>query len=298
LVTVVTPSFNQGRFIRATIESVLAQDYAHLQYLVMDGGSTDETLDILKSYGSRFEWVSESDRGQAHAINKGWQRGKGEVLAWLNSDDVWLPGAVSRAVRYLVEHPACGMVHGEADFVDEEGRVVRRYPTYPFSAERIREECTVCQPTAFIRRTALDRVGYLNESLHYCMDHEYWIRLSRSFAIGSLPDRLAQSRWHASCKTVKSRVASQREVLDMLHKQYGCVRLRPLGFASREFVEKAVSMAVPLRRFVILFGTCVQFLREMWRYNRHCGLSEMFGWPRELWIGMQRWWRRPASLSS
>src|SRR2546422_10203685 len=99
LVTVVTPSYNQGRFIRETIESVLSQDYPHIEYMVIDGGSTDETLSILNSYEHRFFWVSEPDRGQAHAINKGWQRAKGDVLAWLNSDDIYLPGAIAKAVE-------------------------------------------------------------------------------------------------------------------------------------------------------------------------------------------------------
>ena len=129
LVTVVTPSFNQGRFIRETIESVLSQDYPNLEYMVIDGGSTDDTLSILKSYQDRFAWVSEPDRGQAHAINKGWRCAKGEILAWLNSDDIYQPGAIRTAVEYFIHNQQVGMVYGEAYHVDESGQPIDRYPT-------------------------------------------------------------------------------------------------------------------------------------------------------------------------
>src|SRR5262249_45140624 len=132
LVSIVTPSFNQGRFIRETIESVLLQDYPNLEYMVIDGGSTDETVSILERYRDRFFWVSEPDRGQAHAINKGWKRAKGDILAWLNSDDMYLPGAISNAARYLVDHPEIGLVYGDGYHVAEDGRMLSLYPTERF----------------------------------------------------------------------------------------------------------------------------------------------------------------------
>ena len=107
-VSIVTPSFNQGRFIRETIESVLSQDYPAIEYMVIDGGSTDETVSILKSYGNRIFWISEPDSGQSDAINKGWKRATGEILTWLNSDDVYLPGAIAKAADYLQRHPNVG----------------------------------------------------------------------------------------------------------------------------------------------------------------------------------------------
>ena len=113
-VSIVTPSFNQGRFIRETIESVLSQDYPAIEYMVIDGGSTDETVSILKSYGNRIFWISEPDSGQSDAINKGWKRATGEILTWLNSDDVYLPGAIAKAADYLQRHPNVGVVYGDA----------------------------------------------------------------------------------------------------------------------------------------------------------------------------------------
>ncbi len=140
LVTVVTPSFNQARFIRQTIESVLTQSYPRIEYLVMDGGSTDETRAILESYGDRLAWVSAPDRGQTDAINKGWRRARGTIVAYLNSDDTYLPGAVEKAVAGLCAYPEAGALYGEGYHVDEAGRVIDRYPTEPFDMSERR--CT------------------------------------------------------------------------------------------------------------------------------------------------------------
>jgi len=184
LVSIVTPSYNQGRFIRETIESVLSQDYPHTEYMVIDGGSTDTTVAVLRGYGQRFFWTSEPDRGQAHAVNKGWMMARGEVWGWLNSDDLYLPGAVGNAVDYLVSHPDVGMVYGEAYHVSEEGIIIERYPTEPFDASRLGDTCYICQPTVFIRRTVVEDVGFLDESLNYCIDYDLWIRIAKRYRIG------------------------------------------------------------------------------------------------------------------
>ncbi|MFO0964057.1 MAG: glycosyltransferase family 2 protein [Gemmataceae bacterium] len=128
LVSIVTPSFNQGRFIRRTIDSVLSQDYPRIEYVVIDGGSTDETIDVLRSYGSRLEWVSEKDRGQSHAINKGLSRTKGAIVAYLNSDDTLAPGAVATAARHFQEHPDWDLIYGEGEYIDEEDKALGLYP--------------------------------------------------------------------------------------------------------------------------------------------------------------------------
>src|SRR5436190_2267527 len=134
LVTVVTPSYNQGRFIRATIESVLSQDYPHIEYIVMDGGSSDETAAVVSEYGTRLQWISERDRGQSHAINKGFRLARGEIVSWLNSDDVILPGAVAHAVRAFERNPLLGAVYGEGYQIDIDGNVKHRFfATEPFN---------------------------------------------------------------------------------------------------------------------------------------------------------------------
>ena len=223
LVTVVTPSFNQARFIRQTIESVLMQSYPRLEYLVMDGGSTDETRAILESYGDRLAWVSEPDRGQTDAINKGWRRARGTIVAYLNSDDTYLPGAIEKAVAGLGAHPEAGAVYGEGYHVDEVGRVIDRYPTEPFDMSRLAATCFICQPTVFVRRDIVERLGYLDGSLGYCMDYDLWIRLARIARFVYLPEYLATTRLHADAKTLAQRASVHEEILRTVHRHFGRV---------------------------------------------------------------------------
>jgi glycosyltransferase involved in cell wall biosynthesis len=223
LVTVVTPSFNQGRFIRETIESVLTQSYPRIEYLVMDGGSTDETVEILKSYGDRLEWVSEPDRGQTDAINKGWRRARGTIVAYLNSDDTYLPGAVEKAVACLLAHADAGAVYGEGYHIDEDGRMLDRYPTEAFDMARLAETCFICQPTVFLRRDVVERLGHLDASLRYCMDYDLWIRLAHVSRFVHLPEYLANTRLHADAKTLDQRVPVHAEILRTVHRHFGRV---------------------------------------------------------------------------
>jgi len=223
LVSIVTPSFNQGRFIRETIESVLSQGYPNIEYLVMDGGSTDSTVKILQVYGDRLSWVSEPDLGQAHAINKGWRRARGAILAYLNSDDTYLPDAVERAVACLEEHPEAGGVYGEGYHVEESGAILERYPTEPFSMARLEETCFICQPTVFLRRETVERVGYLDESLQYCMDYDFWIRIARVARFVHSSHYLANTRLHADTKTVGQAARAHAEILGMIRRNFGRV---------------------------------------------------------------------------
>lgn len=219
--TVVTPSFNQGRFIRQTIESVLTQDYPQVEYVVMDGGSTDGTVSILESYGDRLTWVSGPDGGQASAINTAWRRARGEILAYLNSDDTYRPGAIAAAVAALRAHPEAGAVYGEGYHVDETGRVIERYPTEPFDLARLRMTCFICQPTVFLRRHVVERLGYLDESRRYCMDYDLWIRLARASRFVHVPQYLANTRVHSAAKTVEHRLPVHAEILDTVHHHFG-----------------------------------------------------------------------------
>jgi len=223
LVTIVTPSLNQGRFIRDTIESVLSQSYPSIEYSVMDGGSTDETRSILAEYAGRLKWISEPDRGQANAINKGWHQAHGTILAYLNSDDTYLPHAVERAVASLLEHPEAAGVYGEGNHTDEAGRVLERYPTEPFSLERLAQTCFICQPTVFLRRETVERVGYLDESLRYSMDYDLWIRIARVAPLLYVPEHWATTRLHADTKTLGQRVAAHAEILKTVYRHFGQV---------------------------------------------------------------------------
>jgi glycosyltransferase involved in cell wall biosynthesis len=222
LVSIVTPSYNQGRFLRRTIESVLQQDYPELEYIVIDGGSTDESVAVLRSYGQRFTWVSERDGGQADAINKGLARARGAILAYLNSDDVLRAGAVSAVVRHFEQQPDWDLVYGNADFIDVDDRVLGPYPTAPYSFARLLEDCCICQPAAFWRRRIAERVGPFDAELHYALDYDYWMRLDRAGGrLVHVPEVLAASRQYPETKTQSCRLDVYREILATCLKHAG-----------------------------------------------------------------------------
>ena len=228
LVSIVTPSFNQGRFLEATIRSVLEQDYAPLEYILIDGGSTDESLSIIQAYAPRLShWVSEADRGQSQAINKGLKLAHGEILGWLNSDDMLAPGAVSRAVAVFTHEPQVDVVYGRLERIDEDGHQIPT-PILPkdrleFSAQHVLGECVVNQPGSFWRRAIMERAGVLDEGLQYAMDYEYWSRLALHGArFRHLPQVAASFRLSANSKTVAhaaEHAGEQLRVLELISSQ-------------------------------------------------------------------------------
>ena len=203
LVTVVTPSLNQGRWIGETIESVLGQRYPALEYIVLDGGSRDTTLDVLRGYGERLTWSSGPDGGQSAAINKGFRAARGEIVAWLNADDTYLPGAISAAVEHFMNHPDCAMVYGEGYRIDEDGALIGRFPaTEPFNLWKLAHLSDyILQQTVFMRRQAVEAVGYVDETLHWAMDWDLWVKIGKRFRIDYMPVYLANLREHRSAKT-------------------------------------------------------------------------------------------------
>jgi hypothetical protein len=204
LVSIVTPSFNQGRYLEDSLRSVLWQDYPNLEYLVIDGGSTDGSVDIIRRYADRLSyWISEPDDGQADAINKGLRRAKGEIIAWLNSDDLYyLPETISHAVRCLQAHPQAPMVYGDGVLVGSDGTLLDWHRYRSYSLLDLLSFRVLLQPTAFMRRTAVAQAGWLREARHMVFDHELWIRLA---AIGSpvhVNEFWAVERTHEQAKTV------------------------------------------------------------------------------------------------
>ena len=224
LVSIVTPSFNQARFLRRTIESVLAQDHPRIEYIVRDGGSTDGSRDILASYGDRLRWVSEPDGGQSAAINRGFETASGEIRGYLNSDDVLVPGALSAVVAHFAGAASCDLVYGDGEYIDADDRVIGCCPTGAHSLARLAEENFICQPAAFWRATLAREVGPFNEALHYAMDYEYWLRIARAGGrMEHLPRTLAATRLHAEAKTVAERNQALREIFAVCDAQVGRV---------------------------------------------------------------------------
>jgi glycosyltransferase involved in cell wall biosynthesis len=207
LVSVVTPAYNQAAFIRDTIESVLAQDYTPVEYLVIDDGSTDDTRQVLASYGDRVRWRSHPNQGQTATINSGWAEATGEVVTWLNSDDTFLPGAIRRAVAYLDEHPQTGIVFGDTLFTDAAGKALGpSRPVVAFDYERFVVDCEnpIAQPSAFVRRDVVRDVGLLDPHYRYFMDWDFWLRAGLRHRIDHIPELLSTYRLHAESKTVAS----------------------------------------------------------------------------------------------
>jgi glycosyltransferase involved in cell wall biosynthesis len=265
LVSIVTPSYNQGRFLRRTVESILRQSYPHIDYCVMDGGSTDESVAILKSYGNRFPWVSEPDRGQTHAINKGFARARGEIRAYLNSDDVLLPDAVAKAVAHFLRRPECDLVYGRADYIDEHDQVTGTYNTAEYSFPRLMMDCCICQPAAFWRRRIADKIGPFDERLNYVMDYDYWLRIDRAGGcLEHIHDKLACSRRYPETKTLSGRYKIYREIFRVCKQHGGYVDIGFChGFWHHLCWERAGSLPSRLR-WLPRFQTGMAHLHHKW----------------------------------
>ena len=238
LVSIVTPSFNHARFIEATMQSVLTQDYPRIEYMIVDGGSNDGTVDVIKKYeiesssllldsrqldvGSQKHsiawWVSEKDKGQTDAINKGFAKATGEILAWLNSDDTYEPGAVSAAVKYLQENPDVGMVYGDCNFINEHGDVIGKFNAAQTDYRLLRQGYVhIPQQTMFFRRELWEQVGPLDPSFYFAMDYDLWTRIASRSDIKFVPQTWANFRLHTSGKTI---IADDRCWPEMIRVHY------------------------------------------------------------------------------
>lgn len=256
LVSIVTPSFNQAAFLERTMRSVLEQDYPRVEYLVIDGGSIDGSLDIIRRYEDRLSyWISEPDLGQTDAINKGFALARGDIFAWLNSDDTYRPGAVSAAVRYLQDHPEVGMVYGAAYYIDAEDRIVARYPAAQTDYKGLRRgRTTIPQQAMFFRARLWRMVGPLDPTFYYAMDYDLWVRIAAVTPIAFCPEPWANFRLHGSSKSLTAAYRCWPEMMRVHFRDGGSVF--SVLFA-KYLVRRVVEPIMPLR-----------LKYRMWRYRK------------------------------
>jgi glycosyltransferase involved in cell wall biosynthesis/GT2 family glycosyltransferase len=282
LVTVITPSFNQGKYIEETILSVLNQEYPNIEYIVMDGGSTDGTVDILKKFSNRITWFSEKDKGQTDAINKGFRLAKGDILAYLNSDDTYLPGAIDRAVRYLtIENPDAKFVYGEGYHISAEGKIIERYPTESFNYRRLAETCFICQPTTFWKREVIEKIGFFDENLHYAMDYDYWIRIAKQYGtLWSISEYLANSRFYMETKTMSKRLEAHAEILKVVRNHYGRGNVPSTWIYAYAgiYMDRLVSRETKIKNLLFILGMTIIAGLKFLKYNHFIPLSEFKRW--------------------
>ena len=217
LVSIVTPSFNQARYLEDTIRSVLDQDHLNLEYIIVDGASTDGSIDIIRKYQDKLAWwVSEKDSGQAEAINKGLARARGEIVAWLNSDDTYLPGAISAAVRAFEENQDVVLVYGNMLAVNENGDITNVLKYRQMSLADLLCFQIIGQPAVFFRRAALEKAGKLDATYHFFLDHHLWLRIALQGRILHVDETWAAARYHAEAKNRARAVEFGREAFRIL----------------------------------------------------------------------------------
>lgn len=294
LVSIVTPSYNMAQYLPEALDSVLSQDYANIELIVMDGGSTDETAEVLKQYEHRIRYVIAKDEGPSDAIHRGFLQASGSIYSWLNADDRLLPGAVRAAAEYLAAHPTTDVVYGEANWIDEAGAPIGRYPTVPFDPKLLAQECFICQPTAFMRSSAYRRCG-LDPSVKWSFDYDLWIRMAKQgFCFDLLPRHQALSRMHRGAITFHERENVLRDSMRLLQRHYGYVPFRWVyGYAAYR-IDRRDQFFEPLQ---YSFGRYLASLPLGFRYNPTHGLHFLGEWLTMGGKGLARqarqFWNRP-----
>ena len=201
LVSIITPSYNQAKYLEQTIQSVLSQNYSHIEYIVMDGGSNDESVEIIKKYQDKLSyWISEKDSGQADAINKGFAKANGDIIAWLNSDDYYLPNTLNQVVKTFEENPEVVLIYGNMLAVDENGKTFNALNYKQLTLEDLLCFQIIGQPAVFFRRSALQKINGLNLTFHFLLDHLFWIQIAQYGKILHVNQTWSAARYHAEAK--------------------------------------------------------------------------------------------------
>lgn len=221
--SLVVPNLNMGSFLGEALESILVQNYPALDLVVRDGGSTDGSASVAASFGSRVRWISQPDGGPAEALRNGFAEAAGEVLGWLNADDLLEPGSLDALTRALDEHPAAAAAFGEADFIGLDGVRTGSYPVRPGAREELDRNCFICQPACLFRASAYRAAGGLDPRWNCSFDYDLWIRLARRGPFVYVPLLCARQRMHAGAKTLRQRRQVFQEGIALLRRHFGYV---------------------------------------------------------------------------
>jgi glycosyltransferase involved in cell wall biosynthesis len=227
-IAIITPSYNQGKYIERAIQSVLSQDIEELEYVIVDGGSTDESLDIIERYGRAYapklRWTSSKDRGQADAVNKGIALTSAEIIGWLNSDDIYYENALSFVLECFDQNREVQVIYGDANHIDQDDVFIEKYPVEEWNWDRLLEVCFMSQPASFVRREAFRRCGLLDPNLRHSNDYELWIRFAKcGIRFARIPRLLAATRMHHECATLSAADTSHEEINDFMLSHFGKV---------------------------------------------------------------------------
>jgi glycosyltransferase involved in cell wall biosynthesis len=255
-ISIVTPSYNQGHLIEETIRSVLLQGHPDLEYIIIDGGSTDNSVEIIRKYESWLAyWISEPDRGQGHAINKGWKHASGVMVSWLNSDDILYKNALQRIGKAVREHPDAGMIYGAGAKIDLNGNVVKDIPFRPFDKRLIRTRFFVLQQSSFYDLRALETLNGVNEHIYYWMDWDLVLRISEIYAVYSISHKIGMFRIQPGAKTQKSGWDRKIELAKIAKRHNGVFDKNYLSFVVHNPIEKISKPCLykPLKFFAALF---------------------------------------------
>jgi len=281
-VSIVTPSYNQARFIGRTLQSVASQNSPdfEIEHVVFDGGSTDDTVEVLKHFGGSVRWVSKPDKGQAHAVNQGICSTNGEIIGWLNSDDIYYPDTIARVITFFAANPHVDVVYGGGDHINVDDHAFERYPSEPWDFQRLKENCFICQPAVFFRRNVVEKHGLLDESLNYCMDYEYWLRIGHAgVQMAYMDEVLAGSRLYSENKTLGARVMVHREINDMLKNKFRKVPDRWIFNYAHAFVEEKMSQKNGRKVFAMKVGLVAVISSLYWNKRVSVSmLSEVKKW--------------------
>ena len=285
LVSIVTPSLNMAQYLPNAIESVLSQDYPRIEYIVVDGGSTDATAEILQAHSGRLRLFTGKDKGPSDAAHRGFREATGEIFAWLNADDTYLPGAIRTGVEYLLDNPEVDVVYGEGNWIDEQGAVIRRYPTLPFNAETLERDCFICQPASFIRASSYRCCG-LDPDINRSFDYDLWIRMAKlNFRFASIPQYLANSRMHSGAKTISERDEIFHASMGLLMRHYGYIPF-PWVFGYTAYsVDHRDQFFKPLRPSLGKYFASLPIGLRLNPTHRFHFLCEWLAAP---WVGLKR----------